>query len=247
MAQRRPPVIGITCQHEAGDHGDRWYVNAPYIRAVAAAGGVPVLIPPAWDPELLGAALERVDGLVLTGGVDVDPARYGQEPHPQLGRVDPEWDDLDVTVARLALARDVPVLGICRGMQVLNVAAGGTLYQDIPSQVPGALAHQQSAPREEASHGVAVQDGSRLHGVLAAAHLAVNSFHHQAVLAVAPGFQATAHAPDGIIEGIEGVAHRFALGVQWHPEHLTGRDPAHFRLFAALVAAAGQPVRALPP
>ena len=232
------PVVGITCGHDPSSKPDRWFVKAPYIRAVMEAGGIPLLIPPTWDEELLGRCLDRVDGLLLTGGVDVDPGLYGQAPHAALGRVDREWDALDVTAARLALARDLPVLGICRGVQVLNVAAGGTLYQDIPSQVANALQHQQSEPGWQATHEVTVAPDSRLAGILEATVVPVNTFHHQAVLDVAPGFRASAWAADGVVEGIESMVHRFALGVQWHPELMTERDAVQRRLFAGLVAAA---------
>jgi len=235
------PVIGITCAHDSDSTPDRWFVRTPYIRAVLAAGGVPLLIGPTGEPELMEPVLARVDGLLVTGGADVAPALYGQEPLPGLGKVDPEWDALDVTAARLALARDLPVLGICRGVQVLNVAAGGTLYQDIPNQVSGALSHSQTAPRHEPTHPVTLLPGSRLHRLLGETAVAVNSFHHQSVLAVAPGFQVSAHAPDGVIEGIESTTHRFALGVQWHPELLVEGHPVQRRLFAGLVAAAAGP------
>ena len=237
VAEGNAPVIGITCGHDTAGGQDRWFVKAPYIRAVVEAGGVPLLIPPTWDERLLVLCLDRVDGLLLTGGVDVDPALYGQEPHKALGKVDREWDDLDVVAARLALARDMPVLGICRGVQVLNVAAGGTLVQDIASQVKGALAHQQSAPVWEPTHEVTVAEGSRLHALLGVTATAVNSFHHQAVQVVAPGFRAVAHAADGVIEGIESELHRFAVGVQWHPELMAGSDAVQRRLFAGFLAA----------
>ena len=237
VAEGNAPVIGITCGHDTAGGQDRWFVKTPYIRAVVEAGGVPLLIPPTWDERLLALCLDRVDGLLLTGGVDVDPALYGQEPHAALGKVDREWDDLDVVAARLALERDMPVLGICRGVQVLNVAAGGTLVQDIPSQVKGALAHQQSAPAREATHAVTVAEGSRLHDLLGMTTAAVNSFHHQAVQAVAPGFRAVAHAADGVIEAIESETHRFAVGVQWHPELMTDSYPVQRRLFAGFLAA----------
>lgn len=236
------PVIGIVCGFDAEHKQGRYYVNRPYIRAVAAAGGIPVLIAETYDAEALSAVFALVDGIVLPGGVDVDPARYGQQRHPNLGQVVPEWDALDVTAAELALARDVPLLGICRGMQVLNVAAGGTLIQDIPAQVAGALAHSQEEDRSRATHDVTIAPKTKLaeiFGAEAPAHtVGVNSFHHQAVQDVAPGFIVTALAKDNIIEAIESTRHRFALGVQWHPEAMTETEPIQAQLFAALVAAA---------
>lgn len=231
------PIIGITCGHEWTDGRDRYFAPTAVIRAVAAAGGVPLLIPNAFDRQKLVAALDAVDGLVLPGGVDVDPQLYGEEPALGMGDFDPDWDGVDVAAAGLALQRDLPVLGICRGMQALNVAAGGTLYQDIPTQVPAALKHQQKGPRWAASHGVALAADSRLAGALGATHLRVNSYHHQAVKDVAPGFRAVAKAPDGVIEAIEGAAHRYALGVQWHPELMLEREPLFAALFSDFVAA----------
>lgn len=232
------PMIGITCGHETKGGRDRYYVNAVNIRAVTEAGGVPVLIPNAFDGRKLEAVLDVVDGILLPGGVDVDPHLYGEEPVSGLGEFDPEWDAVDVVVARLALERDVPVLGICRGMQVLNVAGGGTLYQDIPSQVRGALKHSQRGPRWAASHSVEIAHDSRLAGLLGTTGLRVNSFHHQSVKDAAPDFWVTATAPDGVVEAIESVNNRFALGVQWHPELMVEREPMYRDLFAALIEAA---------
>lgn len=233
------PIIGIVCGHDTNDGRDRYYVSNSVIQAVSEAGAVPILIPYTDDEKKLAAALNTVGGVVLPGGVDVDPYLYGEEPVRGLGRIDPEWDALDVTAARLALERNVPVLGLCRGMQVLNVAAGGTLWQDIPSQVKGALQHSQKAPRWAASHGVTIDPDSKL-GRLLGAELRVNSYHHQAVKDVAPGFQVTAEAADGIVEAIEGDEHVFAVGVQWHPELMTDSDPVQRRLFEGFVEAAAK-------
>lgn len=232
------PIIGITCGHEAKNGRDRYYVNAVNIRAVTEAGGVPLLIPNAYDDRKLAAVLDVVDAVYLPGGVDVDPYLYGEEPVVGLGEFDPEWDAIDVVAARLALERDIPVLGICRGMQVLNVAGGGTLYQDIPSQVRGALKHAQRGPRWAASHAVEIVSNSRLAGILGTTELRVNSFHHQSVKDAAPGFQITGAAPDGVVEAIESTTHRFALGVQWHPELMVEREPMYQALFASLIEAA---------
>ncbi|MBO8142283.1 MAG: gamma-glutamyl-gamma-aminobutyrate hydrolase family protein [Firmicutes bacterium] len=229
--------MGIACAHEASGSTGRWHVDGAYIRAVTGAGGVPVLIPPAGDSKRLEAVLDRVDGLLLPGGIDVDPYLYGEEPLPGLGKVDPEWDALDVAAARAALARGLPVLGICRGAQVLNVAAGGTLYQDIPAQVPHALQHWQNRPGWAASHSVSVVPDSLLAGIAGRRRLRVNSFHHQAVKDVAAGFRAVAHGADGVVEAIESLVHPYALGVQWHPERMA-HEPHHWRLFLSLIEAA---------
>lgn len=222
------------------DIEDRYYVLTANIRAVAEAGGVPVLIPNAGDEKTLAATLDLVDGVYLPGGNDVDPWLYGEEPVPGMGEFDPDWDALDVTAAKMALERGLPILAICRGVQVLNVAAGGTLYQDIPSQVPGALKHRQDGPRWAASHAVELAPDSRLARIFGQRTLRVNSFHHQAVKDVAPGFRAAAKAPDGIVEAIERSEGAFVVGVQWHPELMVAREPLYRALFAAFVEAAAE-------
>lgn len=231
------PIIGIACGHEAKEGRDRYYVNTVNIRMVAENGGVPVLLPNPFDEDKLNAALDMVDGLYLPGGVDVDPHLYGEEPLAGMGSFDPDWDAVDVVVAKAALERNMPILGICRGMQVLNVAAGGTLYQDIPSQVPGALKHSQKGPRWAASHAVELDGESRLAKTLGATELRINSYHHQAVKDVAPGFRSVANAPDGVIEAIESTQHRYAVGVQWHPELMIERDPMYKALFVDFIEA----------
>lgn len=231
------PIIGIACGHEAKEGSDRYYVNTVNIRMVAENGGVPVLLPNPFDEDKLKAALDMVDGLYLPGGVDVDPHLYGEEPLAGMGSFDPDWDAVDVVLAQAALERNMPILGICRGMQVLNVAAGGTLYQDIPSQVPGALKHSQKGPRWAASHAVELDGESRLAKTLGATELRINSYHHQAVKDVAPGFRSVANAPDGVIEAIESTQHRYAVGVQWHPELMIERDPMYKALFVDFIEA----------
>lgn len=208
-----------------------------YAAAVEASGGIPVIIPvmhPGLAPELVA----HLQGILFAGGVDVDPSYYGEEPLPGLGQVTPERDALELALAREALDRGVPVLGICRGVQVLNVAAGGTLYQDLASQLGKVLKHRQEAPRWYESHAVRIDPGSRLAAVVGTSELRVNSFHHQAVREVAPGLRAVAWAPDGVVEAVEAVNHRFALGLQWHPEEMWRRYPVHLKPFAALVEAA---------
>lgn len=245
-----PPVIGLTCSRQAAP--ERYYVSEDYARAVAAAGGLPVLLPPVGTgrrppggqaPQGLeaqaAAILRRLDGLVLTGGGDVDPAWYGEEPLPALGPVDPARDGLEMALARLAWQQDMPVLGICRGLQVMVVALGGSLYQDLPSQLPGAQRHQWDTARNVAVHPVQVKPGSRLAELLGRAAVDVNSFHHQAAKAVPAALQVTALSPDGVVEGLEAPERRFWLAVQWHPENLWEDDPQFFALFRALVFAAG--------
>jgi putative glutamine amidotransferase len=236
----RAPLIGVTTSvsHEASP--ERAYVNVAYLRAVQGAGGVPVLLPPHLDETSREALWERLDGLLLTGGGDVDPARFGEPAHPKIYDVSPARDALEIAMTTRALAGQMPLLAICRGIQVLNVTLGGTLWQDIPSEVPGALNHSQTARRDEPTHRVKVMgEGTRLGAVLGSLELPVNSFHHQAIRRLGEGLREVAWAEDGIIEGVEVASgHPFVVGVQWHPEDLAGRDEAARRLFQALVAAA---------
>ena len=212
------PVVGLSSSYSLGDK--RYLVPEGYVYSVERGGAVPVVLPPTVDADV-DAYLDLVDGLILTGGVDVDPQMYGETPRPKQGSIDPLRDGFELSLTRRALELGKPVLGICRGIQVLNVAAGGTLYQDVNSQVEGSLKHQQKAPTYYATHSVRLAEGSRLRGVFGGGVVAVNSFHHQAVKDVAPGFSATGWADDGLVEVIERDGPGFVLGVQWHPERMT--------------------------
>ena len=181
----------------------------------------------------------KLDALLLSGGGDVHPSLFGGQPHRKLGEFDPERDAFEIAILQLMIDLGKPVLGICRGIQVINAALGGTLYQDLASEQPQALQHQQKAPRRYPTHFVTVQQGSRLSAILESSRLQVNSLHHQAVKDVAPGLQATAWADDGVIEGLEAAGHPFLIGVQWHPEGMWEHDQAAASLFRALVSAAG--------
>ena len=235
---RASPVIGVTLDSEAPGGYARmpWYaLRQNYCTAVAHAGGVPLPLPHL--PDLVAAYLDRLDGLVLTGGAfDVDPALFGATVRHATVTLKADRTRFELALLTGALARDMPVLGICGGQQLLNVALGGVLIQHIPDEVAGALAHEQPNPRTEAGHEVMVTPGSLLHRVVVETTVAVNSAHHQAVRAVGPGVVVSARAPDGVIEAIEVPARRFCLGVQWHPEYEI--TPADSRLFAALVQAA---------
>jgi len=240
----RRPLIGIpaaTLEPPPNPGAPYFQFSGNYPAALAACGALPVIIPLGLPEELLRELFERLDGLLLAGGVDVAPEAYGETPHPALGRVDPLRDATELTVARWALAADLPILGICRGIQSLNVAAGGTLYQDLSAQYAGAIRHAHrpaESPWERPTHRVTVTADSRLATILGVRELPVNSFHHQAVKDPAPGFAVVARAEDGVIEGIERPAGRFVVGVQWHPEGMFRTDPAARRLFAAFVEAA---------
>jgi len=238
------PLIGIpSATLEPGPNpGVRYYqFNGNYTAALAASGATPVAIPLDLPEDALRDIFERLDGLCLAGGVDVDPAFYGETPHPALGKVDAARDASELTLARWALEADLPVFGICRGIQLLNVAAGGTLYQDLPAQLPAAERHDYrlaESPWARPVHRVRVAAGSRLSDVLCTDELPTNSFHHQAVKRPAKAFKAVAWAADGVVEGIEHPSLRFALAVQWHPEGMYLTDPLARRLFDAFVAAA---------
>ncbi len=215
-----------------------------YVESVVRAGGDPIVLETTDDPI---ATLGKVDGLLLTGGADVDPALYGQPLHPTT-EVDAERDSFEIPLSQRALARNVPLLAICRGIQVLNVAAGGSLVQDIPSQVDTPLNHSVQQPKEAIAHQIAVAYGSRLATALGAspneAPRSVNSRHHQSVSTVAPAFVVSAVSSDGVIEAIEDPAAPFCVGVQWHPENFwrTGEFAPLFEAFveAARARAAGQ-------
>lgn len=237
------PVVGITL----GDADRTGYhaLREAYVRSVEAAGAFALLLP-AQAPAAAEAVLDRLDGLVLSGGVDVDPALYGCAPHPKLGRVDRARDEFEIALTRLALRRDMPLFAICRGQQLLNVAAGGTLVQDIPSVVAGAVNHDVAGSRTERAHAVEVAPGSRLGELMGPGPLLVNSFHHQAIDRLAPGLAVTGRSPeDGVIEAVEMKDRSFVIGVQWHPESFWSEPDSFQRLFEAHVLAcrAGAPVR----
>jgi putative glutamine amidotransferase len=241
----RPPLIGVTTSTTAdgppGTTPPRAWLNDAYLRAVQQAGGVPILLPPHLDGRALEALWSRVDGLLLTGGGDVDPARFTDDPrHPTVDGVSEGRDRLEIEVTERALDEGRPLLAVCRGIQVLNVALGGSLYQDIASETGSTVVHSQSPPRDRPTHLVKVMgEGTRLGATLGAAEVDVNSFHHQAIKRLGRGLREVAWAPDGIIEGVElPDARALVLGVQWHPEELVGHDVTARSLFRALVTAA---------
>jgi putative glutamine amidotransferase len=234
------PLIGLSTSITVGEYPERAYVNSAYLRAVEQAGGIPVLLP----PQLTAAAREmlwqRLDGLVLTGGGDIEPARFDQAPHPKTALVSTERDGLELELVDRALRDDVPLFGICRGLQVLNVALGGSLHQHIPDVVGTAVNHSQSEKRHVPTHPVKLlTEGTRLGDIVGAPELSVNSFHHQALRTLGRGLREVAWAPDQVIEAVEHEdRRRFVVGVQWHPEDLVDGDAAARALFSAVVAAA---------
>lgn len=232
----RKPIIGITCSVNWKD--ERQQQNETYIQAVLKAGGVPVLLPAVSSEAVIMEHAQFIDGLIVSGGPDMDPKYFGEQPVPELGVVNPAMDASESVLIRRILELDKPLLGICRGEQVLNVVSGGTLYQDLRRALPDVLKHGQDQPRWFPSHSVRIVPDTKLAEILQAEELPVNSFHHQAVARVAPGFVATAYAPDGVIEAIESQNHRFVIGVQWHPEGMWNQTDNYDALFAAFIQAA---------
>lgn len=235
------PLIGITASDVYAERGKLYHRSyALNAFAVADAGGLPVYIPPGLDESVLRELYERLDAVLLPGGPDVDPSEYGQERHPLTKIIDAPRDTLELTLARWVVEDDRPLFGICRGHQVMNVALGGTLVQDIPSQVETTLKHDlpDEFPRDTRLHTVDIKPHSRLASILGTTQVTVNSLHHQAAQAPAPGVDFTAHAPDGVVEALEMPDKQFVLSVQWHPEDLYGDDVMMKRLFTEFVNAA---------
>jgi len=249
MSSNRRPTIGITTQSLQAIDGipaalpASVVMNQRYYEAVAAAGAAPVLIPLLDDIDALRATYEACAGIMIPGGVDMDPGTYGEAPHERLGRVDPARDRVELQLTRWAIEYRKPLLGLCRGLQVINVAAGGTLYQDLDAQLDGAIRHDYfptyGFDRDYVSHDVAVAPASRLRSLVEIDQLPVNSMHHQGVKRLGAGLVACAHAADGLIEAVESVNGHWMVGVQWHPEVFEADDPHTRELFRGFVRAAG--------
>jgi putative glutamine amidotransferase len=247
-AQHGRPLIGVTTSEvrepkriqqtpESEPKVREMVLGLTYLRALEDAGAIPMVIPPLPE-EAIGPLLDRLDGICLSGGPDIDPLAYGAEPHPHLGPTEPDLDRFELSAARCADARELPVLSICRGTQALNVARGGSLHQHLPD-VTQEVAHRQQTPGTETSHPIEIEPGSRLAAALeddeveVADKLDVNSFHHQAIDRLGEGLKVVARAPDGTIEAVEDPEHPFTIGVQWHAETLVHRpyEAALFRHF----------------
>lgn len=235
------PVIGITPSLQ----DESVMLHRDLTHSVFRAGGIPLILPyPRYQSpghlqlqyEVEGL-VERIDGLLLSGGGDIDPTLFGEEPIPGLGQITPDRDRLEIELIQLFMEKDRPLLAICRGCQILNVAAGGTMYQDLYKQRRGLLQHFQHAPRHHASHYVTIQANTLLHQITGLDVYKVNSFHHQAVKDPAADFVVSATSRDGVIEAIESRHHRFVLGVQWHPENMTETDEQAQKLFEKFVEA----------
>jgi len=239
------PLIGLTCyssagpdwaQHSPGHYMD--FVFRDYPRGVEAAGGTPVLLPVMKDMATVRSAVARLDGLLLTGGHDVAPRLYGQEPRVGIREMDYDRDLMEIEAVKEAERRGLPILGICRGIQLLAAAFGGTLYQDIFRETPDCLDHTQKAGKRVNTHKVKVEKSSKLYRIVGAETIWVNSNHHQAVKDPPADFVVTARAADGIIEAMERPDDRYLLGVQWHPEGTWREDEASMKIFGSLVEAA---------
>ena len=239
------PIIGVSSRKIYFTHNDRPYprygVATNYVQAVEAAGGAPLILPLTQSPDVLERLMGVCDGLLLTGGFDLDPQYYGEEPHEKIGEINPLRDATEMTLAKGALAEDMPIFAICRGCQVLNVAAGGSLFQDISAQYTGpVLQHFQKLTEEYPSHGMAVTQGSWLHRMTGEDNVRINSYHHQSVKDIGEGFEVTGVAPDGVVEAIESKRHTWVKGVQWHPELTYTSFDFNLAMFRSHVEAAGQ-------
>lgn len=253
MAYRRP-MIGVTTQTLHAIEGIpqdlpvSWVMNQRYVHAVMAAGGVPVLVPLlAEDPATLREIYERLDGVLVPGGVDIDPAYYRRQRHERLGRLDPARDTAEIVMTRWAVNEGKPFLGLCRGLQVLNVALGGTLWQDLEEERPESLKHDYFPTagwaRDHLAHAVEISADTRLAEALGTGALRVNSMHHQGIHELGYRLRPTAYAPDGLIEAAELDDGGFAVGVQWHPEMFAEGERSVGRIFEAFIDAASRDAR----
>ena len=243
MTKDARPLIGVTADlSEASDKFDKpqeatFFIPQRYVSAIERAGALALILPPNPSAAAVGRMIASLDGLVITGGnFDIDPRCYGEKPMRELREVKARRTEFELEVTEQALKKDLPVLGICGGAQTINVALGGSLYQDIATQVPGAGAHEQSARKERGGHRVDIAAGSRLHSIVERQKVEVNTTHHQAVKDLGCGLEVNATAEDGVIEGIESTRHRWVLGVQWHPEVLAPRRKDQQRIFSCFVA-----------
>ncbi|ANU27313.1 gamma-glutamyl-gamma-aminobutyrate hydrolase family protein [Planococcus versutus] len=230
------PVIGITASLELGR--DNYGIELADTQAILAAGGLPIMLPHLAEEDIAGIA-ERIDGLFLAGGYDVDPTLFNEEPHPNLGVIIPSRDAFELALAKKVMTLNKPILGVCRGAQILNIAVGGDMYQDIPTQASGSLLqHQQKAPRFHASHFVDITEGSLLQRLTNSTRIKVNSRHHQANRLVPAPLIISGISSDGIVEAVECRQQSFVLGVQWHPENMAiAEDAASKGIFAGFIKA----------
>ena len=241
---RKPPpacTVAVTASIRLDGDTSRVRLAAAYVTALESAGLIPLIVPPLSSPSAAAAILDSVAALVLTGGEDVDPARYGEQRHEKVRSINAARDATEAALIEEAKARGKPVLAICRGIQILNVALGGTLVQDIPSQLDTRIAHDEDSPRNSRSHEISIEPGSLIAKAVGTERCTVNSFHHQSVKRVADGLRVTARSADGVIEGLESANDWWVMAVQWHPEEMTDSpepwDRGLFKAFAQRLGA----------
>ncbi len=235
MGSMKAPLIGITSDYDDSDGQPRFFIKRDYVSAIEEAGGISLLLCPT-NESTISHFISLIDGLLISGGgFDIDPKLYGEEPHPRLGKIQPDRTDFEIKLLKLAVEKRMPVLGICGGHQLINVYFGGSLYQDIPSQYSEKINHKQSTPSDIPYHKIEIHPSTRLSEITGADSSKVNSTHHQSIKKIGKGFNVSAVAEDGIIEAIESNNDDFVVGVQWHPERIYNKDSCSKNIFTEFI------------
>lgn len=232
------PVIGITTEVVDGDHLE---LRSTFIYAISKLGGIPLLLPKIEDEDIIRGQVAQIDALFLPGGNDINPSTYGENPHPKLEKVEAGRDEYELELIHRCLEKDKPILGICRGSQLLNSVAGGTMYQDLDDEYgEGLIQHRQTSNRDFLNHKIEIMEGSKLHEITGVTEMSVNSFHHQANHDIGASYEVSAVAPDGVIEAIESKEHDFVMGLQFHPEDAFEFNEPSRKIIEAFIKAAGK-------